>query len=110
MGRRRKTVTNIDKEFTNPSPEQVVGNFEAFYDLDSDISTHKETIKAINLDLKGRIEECAREWGCEASELRQAYKYWKKRVIDGKEVQDNASALMAAVDVYVENNIQEKEE
>lgn len=94
---------------TNVSAEELQGLFEALDDNEDKIDTHKETIKMIKADSTEQIKTFSSEKEVSATDLKDAYKYYRKRTKDGEAVNEDYFTLCAMIDTISENNDEESE-
>lgn len=78
---------------------ELVGLYEAIYDNDLKIQSHKDTCKEIAAETKGLIQEFAKEKEIAEKNIRAAYKYYKEQVIEGEDGNDDYFTLCALVDM-----------
>ena len=93
---------------TNFSPAELVGLFSSIEDNDERISGLKEQIKVINKDSAERIKSFAEQMELEPSDVKDAYKYYKKVVSSGEDG-DDYFTLCSAVDTALAQEEAEKD-
>lgn len=82
---------------TNFSPVELVSLFESIEDNDDKVSALKEQIKVINKDSSERIKSFAEQMELQPSDVKDAYKYYKKVTASG-DTGDDYFTLCSAVD------------
>lgn len=93
---------------TNVSAEELQGLFEALDDNEDKIDTHKETIKMIKADSSEQLKTFSADKEVSVSDLKDAYKYYRKRTKDGEAVNEDYFTLCAMIDNISENEDSEE--
>lgn len=93
---------------TNFSPAELVGLFSSIEENDERVSGLKEQIKVINKDSSERIKSFAEQMELEPSDVKDAYKYYKKVTASGDNG-DDYFTLCSAVDTALAHEAEEAE-
>lgn len=88
----------------NTSKEEVLGLFEAIDDNNDKIDVHKETIKMLNTDSSEQLKQFAKEKEMQVQDLKDAYKYYRKRQKDGEAATEDFFTLCALIDLATESD------
>ena len=91
----------------NCSSQEILGLFEALDDNEDKIDTHKETIKMIKADSAEQLKTFSQKKEVSVTDLKDAYKYYRKRVKDGEAVNEDYFTLCAMIDSATENEEEE---
>lgn len=100
-------IRNRRNKMQNCSSQEILGLFEALDDNEDKIDTHKETIKMIKADSTEQLKTFSQEKEVSVTDLKDAYKYYRKRVKDGEAVNEDYFTLCAMIDSATENEEEE---
>jgi hydrogenase maturation factor HypE len=87
--------------------EQLIGNMEAWYEKDEQISSLKEQIKMLTKDRNGEIQGYAKEIDVTKKVMTEAYRHYKK-AIEGDVEPDELYEIIGRIDIALEEE-KEKE-
>lgn len=93
----------------NCSSQEILGLFEALDDNEDKIDTHKETIKMIKADSTEQLKTFSQDKEVSVTDLKDAYKYYRKRVKDGEAVNEDYFTLCAMIDAATEDEEEESQ-
>lgn len=84
------------------SVDEVVGEFEACLVEEEKIDSMKLNVKAATKALNDRLKAFAKDLETKPTDVKMAYKYWKKLQEDGSEKAGDAYEIMAMLDAQAE--------
>ena len=93
----------------NCNSQEILGLFEALDDNEDKIDTHKETIKMIKADSTEQLKTFSQDKEVSVTDLKDAYKYYRKRVKDGEAVNEDYFTLCAMIDAATEDEEEENQ-
>jgi siroheme synthase (precorrin-2 oxidase/ferrochelatase) len=102
-------IRNRRNKMQNCSSQEILGLFEALDDNEDKIDTHKETIKMIKADSTEQLKTFSQEKEVSVTDLKDAYKYYRKRVKDGEAVNEDYFTLCAMIDAATEDEEEENQ-
>lgn len=102
-------IRNRRNKMQNCSSQEILGLFEALDDNEEKIDTHKETIKMIKADSTEQLKTFSQEKEVSVTDLKDAYKYYRKRVKDGEAVNEDYFTLCAMIDAATEDEEEENQ-
>lgn len=102
-------IRNRRNKMQNCSSQEILGLFEALDDNEDKIDTHKETIKMIKADSTEQLKTFSQDKEVSVTDLKDAYKYYRKRVKDGEAVNEDYFTLCAMIDAATENEEEENQ-
>lgn len=104
-----RRTRNRRNKMQNCSSQEILGLFEALDDNEDKIDTHKETIKMIKADSTEQLKTFSQEKEVSVTDLKDAYKYYRKRVKDGEAVNEDYFTLCAMIDAATEDEEEENQ-
>lgn len=102
-------IRNRRNKMQNCSSQEILGLFEALDDNEDKIDTHKETIKMIRADSTEQLKTFSQDKEVSVTDLKDAYKYYRKRVKDGEAVNEDYFTLCAMIDAATEDEEEENQ-
>lgn len=102
-------IRNRRNKMQNCSSQEILGLFEALDDNEDKIDTHKETIKMIKADSTEQLKTFSQDKEVSVTDLKDAYKYYRKRVKDGEAVNEDYFTLCAMIDAATEDEEEENQ-